>query len=122
MSNTQSLTRESILARISTPLPRERVEVPEWDGVVWVKTMTIAEREEVGNALSLLPEGEKRDQAVKPLIVMAAMVDENGERLFPDFTTLEQVSQTSGAAIQRVFLVADRMNSVTVSLETTRKN
>ena len=122
MSNTQSLTRESILARISTPLPRERVEVPEWDGVVWVKTMTIAEREEVGNALSLLPEGEKRDQAVKPLIVMAAMVDENGERLFPDFTALEHVSQTSGAAIQRVFLVADRMNSVTVSLETTRKN
>jgi hypothetical protein len=98
------------------------VEVPEWDGVVWVKTMTIAEREEVGNALSLLPEGEKRDQAVKPLIVMAAMVDENGERLFPDFTALEHVSQTSGAAIQRVFLVADRMNSVTVSLETTRKN
>lgn len=114
MSERQALTAAAILA--ADDLKREWVDVPEWGGGVYVRSMPglaldqyeqrlMSRRSTEGKAVKV-----NLDNARAELVALTAC-DDKGEALF----TLEQVealSKKSGAALNRVVAVAQRLNGL----------
>lgn len=132
------LTASDILTAADMP-PPERVEVPEWGGAVFVRTLTAGERDRVEKAMldARPPEpkskGKDKDKADEPrpapippnfrgLLVSLTACDEQGTRLFTD-ADVEKLSKKSAAAMSRVFDVAMRLSGFTdADVEDLQKN
>lgn len=96
------LTRDSILA--AQDLPVKKVPVPEWDGHVYVRTLTAAERD--GFEVACLNGGP-----IRASLVVRCCVDKEGVRLFADEDATE-LSGKSCAAIDRIFEKAEELNKI----------
>lgn len=106
------LTREQILECVD--LQYEDVAVPEWGGTVRVRGLTGAERDAFESSF-VQQQGTKTTfdmQNMRAKLVAMAVVDENGERLFSD-RDVAALGRKSGAALQRVFEVAQRLSGLT---------
>ncbi len=105
------LKRDDILQ--ANDIEKELVEVPEWGGSVFVRGMTGAERDKFESSII---EQRGKDQRVNMANVRAKLAfmticDENGNRLF-DEKDVQSLSQKSAAALQRVFIVAQRLSGI----------
>jgi hypothetical protein len=110
------LSKEAILA--ADDLPREVVSVPEWGGVVHVRTMTGTDRDAFEASLINRESGESgpfsKDQRmhnVRARLVALTLCDESGERLFLD-GEIDALGRKSARALDRVFAVAQRLNGI----------
>ena len=113
------LTREAILG--AQDLKTEDVDVPEWGGTVRVRVLTGMERDGFGSAL-LGPDGKPsmRDYQVK--LLARCLVGEDGQPLFAT-DEIALLGNKSAPALQRVYDVAERLNSMTqASAEAAEKN
>lgn len=116
------LNRAAILtgARLAT----ERLYVPEWNGDVFVRELTGAERDSwEGSILDAdgKPRGDLMRNARARLAVLS-LVDEQGTRLFGEVDA-EALGKTSARALARVFEVAARLSGLTAGdLEELEKN
>jgi hypothetical protein len=106
-----ALTAAEIHACDTRPL--ERVEVPEWGGHVFVRTMGGNERDEFD--LSFVDEdtGKRNLAGIRARVAVACVCDANGKRLFTNTQDLEKLSIANGAALDRVFEIAGRLNRLT---------
>ncbi len=100
-----SLSREQILA--ADDLRRVKMEVPEWGGVVFVSTMTAADR----GAFEAANEGASA-QAIRERAVAATVTDASGARLFTD-DDVEALGAKSAKVLERLALAAFRLNGIT---------
>ncbi len=107
------LSRQQILD--VDDLTTETVEVPEWGGAVVVRTLTAWERDAFDESMFQLHVGksgvavEKKIGNIRARLVSMCCVNGDGGRLFTD-EDVERLGQKSGAAMDRVFAVAQRMN------------
>jgi hypothetical protein len=115
------LDRESILR--AEDLPRERVDVPEWGGSVWVRAMTAAERDALDAAQYLSGDDEaERLRNFRARVAVATICDENGKLLFSP-QDVELLGRKSSVALERICRVAFRLNGLTEkALEQAKKN
>lgn len=105
------LKRDQILA--ADDLKRELVSVPEWGGEVYVSMMTGAARDAF--EASILGADRKPVLAdMRAKLAVACITDENGARLF-DASDVPALSAKSGAALERVAQVAQRLNRMSDS-------
>lgn len=109
-------------------LASEAVEVPEWGGKVMVRGMTGAERDAYESAmLSVSGTNVGLDKAgmlgARARICATCIIDPvSGKRLFTD-AQVKDLGQKSGAALDRVFGVAQRLSGISKQdLEELRKN
>ena len=94
-------------------LPLERVDVPEWGGEVFVRTMSAAERD----AWEIKTYSERGDDEQANLtdfrtrLAILCVVDETGKPIFTeeDFVWLRL---KSSLVISRIYDVASRMNGL----------
>lgn len=102
-----ALNREQILGKtkLRGELPRTKVTVPEWDGEVYVRTMTALERDRFE---TLLLQGKKRN--FRGLLVVHTAVDEEGNPIFKE-EDAELLGQGSVLPVERVFDAAVKVNS-----------
>ncbi len=100
------LTRDQILQ--ANDLPRERVDVPEWGGVVYVRTMTAQERDDFEQS-TLGEDGRPSMGNIRARLAVCTVVDEDGNRLFEDGDA-EALGRKSASAVNRIFEVAQRLN------------
>ena len=116
LSKTQILQADDIVY--------EDVAVPEWGGVVRVKTLTGLERD--GLEQSML-EGKGKSQNVnmanfRAKLCSRTMVDDGGKRVFSDLD-IADLGKKSGQALQRVFNVASKLSGFSDSdIEDLTKN
>lgn len=112
MGKVKLLTRDAILQ--ANDLPYEDVEVPEWGGVVRVRTLTGKERDTFEESISQVKgkKTELRLANVRAKLAARAIVDENGNRLFSD-DDISALGKKSAAALDRVFTVARRLSGFT---------
>ena len=75
----------------------ESVDVPEWGGTVYVKSLTSRQRDEMERRVT----GKEMDN-LRALFVVWCVCDEKGAPLF-DESDLEAISNKSGAATGRIF-------------------
>lgn len=107
-----ALNRDQILE--ASDLKTQTVSVPEWGGDVIVSAMTGAARDAWEQSL-VLTNGSKTTvnmENMRARLVVATVVDEDGNRLFKD-DDIARLGAKSGAALERVCKVAQRLNSLT---------
>ena len=81
-----ALTKDAIL--VADDLPREAVEIKEWGGTVYVRSMSAAERDE-WEASWLADDGKpktarERLKNLRARLAVLVLVDDSGNRLFAD--------------------------------------
>ena len=105
------LSKTAILA--AQDLQTEDVEVPEWGGAVRVRSFTGRERDAFEASMV---RGDGRDRKVdltnmRARLVGLTVIDEAGQRLFTD-DEVDLLGAKSGAALDRVFAVAQKLNGL----------
>jgi hypothetical protein len=105
------LTKEQILG--AEDAKRRTVAVPEWGGDVLVSTMTGAARDAWEQSLLIRKNGktEPNMENMRARLVVATVVDEEGNRLFAD-ADIEMLGRKSAAALERVCKVAQALNGI----------
>jgi len=108
------LTREEILGK--DDLPKREVDVPEWGGKVFVRTMTGAERDKFETVITkfsaaLKGKGDYSDLNIRAKLVSLTLCDEHGKRLFSDADVVE-LSGKSAAALDRLSEIAQELNKM----------
>ena len=107
------LDKNAILG--SVDLPREEVSVPEWGGKVLVRGLTAQERD----ALEESTVQRNSEGVVKVIydnmrarLASLTIVDGDGNRIFTQ-ADVEALGNKSGAALDRIFDVAQRLSGMT---------
>lgn len=103
------LTRDAILE--VEDLPRDRVEVPEWGGHVFVRTMTGNEKDRFEHE-RFTAESAGTREGVRARLLVWTLCDESGERLFDD-EDIETLGKKSAAALDRCYEKAAELNKMT---------
>lgn len=106
------LKRDDILK--ADDLQKELVSVPEWGGDVYVRCMTGAERDKFESGIIEMRGKEQtlNMSNIRAKLASMSICDENGKRLFKE-EDVQALSQKSGAALDRVFAVAQRLSAIT---------
>ena len=102
------LTKDQILA--SLDIAKEEVQVPEWGGSVFVRGMTGLERDAFGTSLRN-PDGSVNLDSYRAKLLVCCVVDEQGNALFTP-ADAAALNGKSSLALDRVFKVAERLNSL----------
>lgn len=107
-----ALNRSQILG--ASDLKTELVNVPEWGGDVIVSGMTGAARDAWEQSLVMRKPGGTsiNMENMRAHLVAATVVDEDGKRIFSD-ADVAALGAKSGAALDRVCKVAQRLNGLT---------
>jgi hypothetical protein len=105
------LSKTAILT--ANDLQTEDVEVPEWGGAVRVRSFTGRERDAFEASMV---RGDGKDRRVdltnmRARLVGLTVIDETGQRLFTD-EEVDLLGAKSGAALDRVFAVAQKLNGL----------
>lgn len=106
----RQLTAADILAADDIPAPTE-VYVPEWGGVVYVRTLMGFERDRFEVEQSTLPEDARREN-FKARFCCYCVVDASGAPLFEPHQAAE-LGRKSAGAMSRLFDVAAPLNGLT---------
>lgn len=106
------LTGEEIFAVDDHRL--ERVDVPEWNGHVFVRTLSGDERDVIEGTVQDYHKRSpsERLRGLRALLVGKAAVNEKGERLFTD-GQIAQLGRKNAAPLDRIFAVAQRLAKLT---------
>jgi len=105
------LTKEQILN--SNDLVTEEVDVPEWGGTVFVKSMTGTERDLFEQSIiETKGKSTKTNLAnIRAKLCVMTLVDDKGSRLFTDLE-FGVLGKKSAKALDRVFTVASELNGL----------
>ena len=91
----------------------EEVQVPEWKTSVWVRSMTLDERD-AWEASIVETKGGETKQNLKDFyskLIVKTAVDEQGNRLFED-SDIPRLQKKSARAMGRIFKAAQRLNGI----------
>ena len=97
-----ALNKEQILA--ARDIKIEEFYVPEWDGSIYIKTMTAEERDKFEESL-LVKDGSKRKTDLfgfRAKMCSFVICDAEGNRLFSE-SEVEALSKKSASALTRIF-------------------
>lgn len=95
------LTRATILA--AKDLKLKKVDVPEWGGFVYVKSMTSKHRDK----FELLVTG-KNLEGIRAILIAWCVCDQDGNNLFTD-QDVDELNEKSASATQRIFDICYQM-------------
>ena len=101
------LTKDQILS--SKDLPVQEVEIPEWGGSVFVRTMNGFERDAFEQSIA---DGKKSNLAnIRARFAAKVVVDAEGNRIFSD-ADAEELGKKSAGALGRIFDVGSKLNGL----------
>lgn len=112
-----NLTKDQILE--ANDLQNQPVQVPEWGGTVFVRSMTGADRDAFeASMVTINPDGSRVPDMrnLRSKLVALTLVDEAGNRLF-DVADIPRLALKSAAALERVFEAAQRLNGLGAKAE-----
>lgn len=117
------LSKAAILDAVD--LKTEEVDVPEWGGSVVVREFTAADRDAFFAAsIRIKPDGTREPvlDGMNVKLVAACLIDEAGDLMFTS-ADIEALARKSATALERVALVASRLNKLASSdVEDVAKN
>jgi len=99
----------------SDDLPREEVEVEQWGGSVWVRTLTGTERDQF-EASCIKSKGKNSGvnmENIRARLCVLTICNETGERLF-DARDIDALGKKSAMCLDLIFSVAQKLNGLGV--------
>lgn len=118
----EMLTREAILGM--DDLKRTKVEVPEWKGHVYLRSLTGTERDEFEQSLWEGTGTRKKQNLdnMRAKLVALCAINEGGKRLFSS-EDAKALGGKSAAVLDKLFVEASKLNGLGISdMEEERKN
>lgn len=116
----RTINRQEFAAR-AAELPREVVEIPEWDGNVIIRGMTAKEKIDFERSLDLTAlekvTPEKVSETLAPRLLSLCMTDGEGNRLLDDEDGGAIVASLRADVFQRLVQAAFRVNGYAESAE-----
>jgi len=115
MTTRTILTRDSIVKAKDYTI--EEVEVPEWGGVVRLRSLTGKDRDEYESAIvdssssPGKPDARVDIRGLKALLLSMAIVDENDEKMF-DKKEVDILNSKSAKVIEMLWNKAQEMNGI----------
>lgn len=107
LTRVESLTRDEILK--ADDIKTEKVEVPEWGGDVFIRTMSGAERDDFEGSLI---RGKKTNLAnIRAKLCALVVVDAEGKKLFSE-KDVSALGRKSAKALDRVFTATQKLNGI----------
>ncbi len=108
------LTRDQI--QNANDVQRERVPVPEWGGEVLVQGLNAKERDDYEATILRMNGTDARVNLSNARVKLVArtVIDEAGNKLF-SADDVAWLATKSGAAIERVYVVASRLSGISKS-------
>ena len=109
----KALDRAAILA--ADDLPIAKVRVPQWGGIVYVRSMTGKERDafEAEQYRANVEHGDPLSENMRARLVVLCLVDKDGKREFSDSDEdIELVGAKSAASLDLVFSAAAKLNGL----------
>jgi len=103
---------------------REKVDVPEWGGAVYISSLSAATRDAYEGSLVRMngKEVEMATANARAKLLALTLVDEAGARLFTD-AQIEALGGKNGEIVDRLYKVAQRLSGMTPeSVKTLAKN
>lgn len=102
-------------------LPIELVNVPEWGGEVYVRTLTGTERD--AYEAGIIGQDRKPDlRNIRAKLLVRCLVDAEGRRLFSE-ADVDLLGNKSASVLDRLFAVAQRLSKLTAAdIEDLEKN
>ncbi|MFI6105846.1 hypothetical protein [Streptomyces sp. NPDC051310] len=97
-------------------LSTEDVDVPEWGGTVRVRALSGTERDKIEASMvsaSGTSLNTEKLAGFRARLAAAAIVDENGKRMFRSEAETRRLGEKSATALQRVCDVAMRLSGLT---------
>lgn len=110
----ESLNKESILK--SDDLRREKVEIPEWGGHVWVRALSGKERDKYETSV-VSRQGSRAKVDTKNIrarLASLTICDEEGNRLFSE-ADIEELGKKSASALSKIFNLSQKLSGVTAA-------
>lgn len=105
-----SLDKTTILNAVDSKL--EKVDVPEWGGEVYLRTLTGTERDRFeASCLVGGKFGPQGMQNIRARLMVLCICDAEGKRLFDDKDAIE-LGAKSAAVLDRLFAAAQRLNGL----------
>jgi hypothetical protein len=107
------LSKAALLEAAAAPLPRERIDLPELGGYVWVQGMSGTDRDHWEKSL-VVGRGKRRDvntENVRAKLAVRCLVDEAGVRLFDD-GDVHPLGRLRVDVLNRIFEAAQRLSGV----------
>ena len=101
-----TLTRSDILPKNDRPLIS--VDVPEWGGAVFVRSMSGHDRDSLESGMIEL-DGSRNMENFRGRLAVRVVCDESGERIFAD-EDADAVGKKSAAALDRIVSAAAPLN------------
>lgn len=89
----------------------ERVEVPEWNGHVFVKGLSSQEFQAFRNGAEKLPDGSISEDTIVPALVAKTLCDKDGKSICGQDRAM-QLNEKSASAMLRIYKVAARLNGL----------
>lgn len=102
---TELLSKDDILN--INDVKKEQVEIPEWGGYVYVRVMSGFARDQFES--QFIGSNGKGFTNVRAKLASLTVCDEGGRRLFTE-ADISALGEKSGAALDRIFEVAQRIN------------
>lgn len=107
------LTKQDILSK--DDLKKEKVEIPEWEGFVYISELSADARDEFEQFMiaerNKLQSKKNEYVHIRAGLAAATLVDEKGQRLF-SFNDLIELGKKNGKALDRIFDVANKLNKI----------
>lgn len=94
--------------------PTLPVEVPEWNGVVYVRTLSVNERELLESGIQPDKNGRVNTRGFRVSVVVASAVDADGKPLF-DVSAKRWLGEKSASAVERIATAALDYNGMSES-------
>lgn len=100
------LSREAILS--AEDIKIEKVDVPEWGGFVYIKTMSGTARDAFEAEMLNV---KKEDRNIRAAMAAHTVCDESGELLFSE-QDIVKLGKKSSAALDRILEVSQRLSGL----------
>jgi len=106
-----NLSRKAILE--ADDLPSRKVAIPQWNGDVYVRTLSGTERDSFEQSC-ITNRGKDKEmnlENIRARLAVLTVCDEKGERLF-QHKDIEALGKKSSKALDLIFDVAQRLNGL----------
>jgi len=104
------LTKSDILK--ADDLKKEKIEVKEWGGHVFIRSMTSTERDAIEQSL-YSGEGEKvNTKGLRARLLSLTIVDDKNKRLF-DEKDMRELGKKNAQVLSKLFEVAQKLSGMT---------
>lgn len=116
-----ALDRSQILSKKNC-LPRQEIAIPEWEGSVWVRSLTVGERDQIDSEFNAARNKGKTPDNLRARMLVKGCCDEKGDALFTD-ADLPEINKLPATILETIFDGILRVNKIGAgAVEESEKN